>query len=200
MERTKKASRKSISEPEKITEPSPSGSSRPSIPSSPKKDSFLNQPAIPDPTLESMVSPSKHNLTLFELAVVSKTSATSPSASAQKSKKFPKLSQKQRRQQGSSDPTSEPPPVLSTSPWKTPTDLPQSNDDIGASNPASSIAIKSPWDSPEKGKCVPDAQSPLVNKPATSMRSIIATEKQQHLNSTRVRSKSLKLTLVSVSW
>jgi len=180
----KKSGRK-ISNPEKGVE---------EVIGSPLKDLQLSASPITKKQVmveDDPVTPSKPNLTLFELASVSKTITSSSSSN----KKFPKLSQKQRKSQGSSN-SKETAEVAESDPGKSP--------------PLPVEQVKSPWmrksGQPEEPKCVPDNISfpvlahqgiPEVTATASSsMRSIIATEKLQVRNSAKTRSKPLRLTLV----
>ncbi len=160
-----------------------------------------------DVSFQENLSPVKQNkVTLFEMATVTQT-ANSPES--HKCKKFPKLSQKQRRLQETHTTSVQPAVAPTVSPWKslnTSVDLQdasqqiainisrQNNLDASSNSP---VKVHSAWDSPDKtNKNFSEAEVSFAEK-LVPLQQIIAKERTQRHNFIKISTKPLKLTLVS---
>jgi len=135
---------------------------------------------------EAITSPPKQPFpTLYEVAFMSQTMNSPPKS--QQSKKFPKLSQKQRKSQATAANPSTPEPPVVTSPWKV----------TSQSSPSACFtdilkeddAIQKP-----KGSTSSSADSVVL----TPLQHIMDSELEQKRNMVRLITKPLKLTLVKI--
>ena len=149
----------------------------------------------------------QNNLTLFEIATVTQ-AANSPENL--KCKKFPKLSQKQRKLQETHF-TSVPPAVSSTA-WKslntsldsqdasqkTVDNIPNTNGNNLDDSSNSPLKVHSVWSSPDKiNKNINEAQFPVVAENLVPLQQIIAKERIQRQHLIKISTKPLKCTLVT---
>lgn len=159
-----------------------------------------------DVSFPENLSPAKQNkLTLFEIATVTQT-ANSPES--HKCKKFPKLSQKQRKLQETHTTSVQPAVAPTVSPWKSlntfvdsqdasqqmAINISQNNLDASSNSP---VKVHSAWESPDKtNKNFSEAEVSFAEK-LVPLQQIIAKERTQRQNLIKISTKPLKLTLVS---
>ena len=148
----------------------------------------------------------QNNLTLFEIATVTQ-AANSPENL--KCKKFPKLSQKQRKLQETH--FTSVPSAVSSAAWKslntsfdsqdasqkTVDNIPNtSGNNLDDSN--SPLKVHSVWSSPDKiNKNINEAQFPVVAENLVPLQQIIAKERIQRQHLIKISTKPLKCTLVT---
>ena len=145
----------------------------------------------------------QNNLTLFEMATISKISSTN-STDNEKCKKFRKLSQKQRKFQDNAAVIAS--PNSSSSPWKCTFSESQCADSVENSESTlhcddpinSPIKVHHVWGSPDKTKNILKArQVSESEEKLLPLQHIIAKERIERQHFIKISTKPLKLTLVS---